>query len=1331
MNASIDFHLIRNNKYESFEILSKMLFEKCFKVDKGYCFHQLDGRGGDGGVEGYFSDPQGNPFAALQAKYFFKLGKPQINQISDSIRTALKNHPSLKHYWIYLPFDPTGKTSRSGCPETEKLETIKREFSSECPSLSIRFICKTGITSQLFDIDPSGGIRNYFFSEKILSDDCLNNCLVSANFVAGPRYSPENHVQSETDTILDSFTENPDQINNLSLKFKEILKSLIGHLSELVESDIEFIENYRNQLNSLIRNYTYLLEEPFSQKTIQEAEKLYSTHNSIARKFDDTKTQRDSTFKNVLMKLKPTDLSLFLDSPEVRVYLSKIILLTGEAGIGKTHSILSCAHRLNSRKIPCLVTFGSDFETSPDLWQTFRSKLGLAESVSRDELFSMIKACAQHHRHKFMVFIDALNESNLGNKWKNRLNVFLSQIKGIDEIKLCLSIRNDSPKYVNDLLDKPEIYAYRLKGVDPTIYYSSLKSKNIEVINTYYFSNNPLLLKLNSQLPPLLSNQNNLFYLLREYLSKVDQNIQERLNLSNSTYDNVSWFLKKFYEYLISNDVNEIEFRLAKNWIDDGLLCENSTSSNFLEELSEYELIYITRNLNDILVIRPSYQLFSDLFTADAVIQKAKTTDNRIDFNEINQYLNTEHANEDSVPIFITSVLCNECNIEIFDESVDLPIEKKEALFAESLHLRNYATFTNNVIERISQGFGNHELNFYEQIFKLSLVFNHPISQHNLLHKLLLKEEPLIRDRYFYRWAIESFENDGLVCQFVHSILKSNDFSGSNSSQLRSLALILTWLTGCYDYQLRNLAGKALTKILFHNFSIVEYLSDSFKNCSDDYIHEVLCQSAYSAILLSTKEEHYHQDYVTKLIELEQKSSNIVIHDYVELIKQKLNITDTLPIPKDYSVYDSIKEFCNSSNKHSFENDAPYFIRLTSLNDFWTEVVSSELSKFDLSKVGLSTKNVENWFLGNLANDGYFVEDKAYQNIDNKIIKTNGYGRYREGNVHPIFQKKYWTYLHHLIGKLVTIGLLKPDEKLPLSLSIRKYDFTDFRLWIDRAYPSVTNFSNYVIQSHSLKSAWVYKKDITPFENVFKRKDQSGETWISLYFSAHKSNFQYSDNVRSSLIYALESFLIDSRYSSNTSNILEHTRHGIFPSNHQLFLAEYPVIKPLADQIDICICEDLTSPYVQLVRGADWPFEQKDSDSIYVDNCMLLSQPIIEKLNLTWDHHSGWASTNNELVAFYQQHNLGSYLFIKETWLKEFLKNSRQTLIVRSFIEKFYIDEDNRENIAKIVCDSLFSYSSEGKIIEIRSDFPVTQNYPAEPLYGTSTDNLFPFCIKD
>lgn len=60
MNGSIDFHLIRNNKNESFEILSKMLFEKCFKVGESYCFHQLDGRSGDGGVEGYFSDPQGN-----------------------------------------------------------------------------------------------------------------------------------------------------------------------------------------------------------------------------------------------------------------------------------------------------------------------------------------------------------------------------------------------------------------------------------------------------------------------------------------------------------------------------------------------------------------------------------------------------------------------------------------------------------------------------------------------------------------------------------------------------------------------------------------------------------------------------------------------------------------------------------------------------------------------------------------------------------------------------------------------------------------------------------------------------------------------------------------------------------------------------------------------------------------------------------------------------------------------------------------------------------------------------------------------------------------------
>lgn len=76
-----------------------------------------------GGVEAYYKTPTGD-ILGIQAKYFFKLGNSEFGQIKKSLTTALKNHPTLSEYWIYIPFDLTGKAAegKRGKSEVEKFE---------------------------------------------------------------------------------------------------------------------------------------------------------------------------------------------------------------------------------------------------------------------------------------------------------------------------------------------------------------------------------------------------------------------------------------------------------------------------------------------------------------------------------------------------------------------------------------------------------------------------------------------------------------------------------------------------------------------------------------------------------------------------------------------------------------------------------------------------------------------------------------------------------------------------------------------------------------------------------------------------------------------------------------------------------------------------------------------------------------------------------------------------------------------------------------------------------------------------------------------------------
>jgi hypothetical protein len=149
---TIDFSTIRSapkSKNDSFEALAVQLFRYSCDVSQGSSFYSLRGDGGDGGVEAYFRTPSG-AVLGVQAKYFFQLGSKELGQISKSVTAACLNHPTLTEYWIYIPFDLTGRVAGGarGQGEVERFEEWKKELEerrdAEGKSLKIT-LCSSSI----------------------------------------------------------------------------------------------------------------------------------------------------------------------------------------------------------------------------------------------------------------------------------------------------------------------------------------------------------------------------------------------------------------------------------------------------------------------------------------------------------------------------------------------------------------------------------------------------------------------------------------------------------------------------------------------------------------------------------------------------------------------------------------------------------------------------------------------------------------------------------------------------------------------------------------------------------------------------------------------------------------------------------------------------------------------------------------------------------------------------------------------------------------------------------------------------------------------------------
>ena len=106
----IDFSKIKSfesGQRDSFEELICQLAR--FEVfPEHLVYKRVDGAGGDGGVEAYWTTPNGRK-TGYQAKFFLRSGDIKWVQIDSSVTQALKTHPELERYIVALPCNLTDR----------------------------------------------------------------------------------------------------------------------------------------------------------------------------------------------------------------------------------------------------------------------------------------------------------------------------------------------------------------------------------------------------------------------------------------------------------------------------------------------------------------------------------------------------------------------------------------------------------------------------------------------------------------------------------------------------------------------------------------------------------------------------------------------------------------------------------------------------------------------------------------------------------------------------------------------------------------------------------------------------------------------------------------------------------------------------------------------------------------------------------------------------------------------------------------------------------------------------------------------------------------------
>ncbi len=490
--ADIDFARIAprcGSQERAFEELCCQLALSDVPEPRG--FRRIRGAGGDGGVECVWT-ASGGDVHGWQVKYIFDFARA-LKKTAASLATARKNHPTLKRYVICLPFELSGSKGRNGRSQLEKFEAFKEKEETDAriagQSLEIELWSAFRLRDRLLGIDASGGRRRFWFESELLDGDWFTAHLDTAIRRAGPRYNPElhhGHVLDETLEALGSTNawrarqeEWQRRLSKLVAGWERALAAK-GSANSMDDPFPACASTAGAELLTDLKALTDLLDlhgDPAGALSTSKAaqEQADRTERELADDIDTRfgEGRSDSVpfrqfqaeyqccfparhldecrkIRNVLAGL--TD---WMESPAQRASEERVLLVSGPAGIGKTHGLCDVAMRRRGRGLPTVLVSGGQFSSERSMWECLSSALGLDGSWSRDILLDALDT-AGAAAGRLLMCVDALDERARRSRWLDDLPELIEAVTRRPNLGLCVAVRDGyESQVIRDDLDVP------------------------------------------------------------------------------------------------------------------------------------------------------------------------------------------------------------------------------------------------------------------------------------------------------------------------------------------------------------------------------------------------------------------------------------------------------------------------------------------------------------------------------------------------------------------------------------------------------------------------------------------------------------------------------------------------------------------------------------------------------------------------------------------------------------------------------------------------------------------------------------------------------------
>lgn len=1142
-------------------------------------------------------------------------------------------------------------------------------------------------------------------SNKDFTDKFFERQLNNSISALGERYSPCINVDLELD-FFNVMAKN----NSFKKTFTEKFISYYCDLkrfkipSEYYDEYVNAVEKFKNEKENIFEDISYDFNK--LSKLIKE---IRDCLNDASSKFKDGSNEKHDL--NVLIAKSNEFMDDLLKFP-YKLLKNPILILTGDAGVGKSHSLADLAcKRLDNSEVSILL-LGSHFQPNEKIGKQIVNELELPFTSS--QFLEKLNDKARYKKSRIFIMIDALNECKDKNLWETRLRSFIDEIKQYEWLGLVVSIRNTYLDIIpediiknNNTFNHPKFDYKLFEALETFCNDNEVNFPSFPILNPEF--SNPLFLKLlfknikksgGNRIPQEALNFSSV---IDEFLDNIERVIQKNPSVP-SGFNITKMFVDKVIIFKIGNFNSDLFYKdLFRLGID---ICDELGITNFqIIDILIEEGLFHKDKWGDELIVTFAYERLQDYLIAKYLLNGVERDDLFDEFGENGNIYNiineSNSINYFGVLEFLAILIPEKYGYEIyeidfsqFNESSNIE-DNLFYWFVNSLYWRKPESISEKICEyikiKIKESYNNFSL-FYESLISLSSNPNYVLNAEKL-HEILFKKSMPTRDSFWLPWINKQYKDKQSVYRFVNWVFSIENIDEIDENILKLYSITLCWFLASNNVELRDKSTYAIIHLLNNNCSIVIDLLKKFENVDDSYIIERLFAIAYGCVLNCNDSNVIMElaSYVYDIVYLKGKlQRNILLMDYAQCIINYANLklgscfnvyncgnkSIPLEIPSDDEISLIKKQYLNDDA----QNGGIYI--LGSMNEHFGDLGHNEFKyKFkywnhefnynDLEKIMI--KRVFKIYDENLHGDfDVYLEKNKYPSVYPHTVRIG-----------EKYQRiVYYELLAELSDNYEIADLFNNNEKHFLrgswEISIRNFDPTfGFKNKV-KTTKSTSNLINFDIDD----DGWSESIEGLPnIENLLNQQNifEENDDWILLY---GQINLNDSNNVNVNCNKPSKGFYVDLVgliiKKDEKNDILEKLKYEdislLLPDNsrfYQVFDKEYSWAASYNDlkygsqfeELDYLNYEDKNLIHIPFDENV-WDFDNYLDDNFYI-NILKPSELIFNALGLEYGKLSNvlYVGGNETVVDLSLKDNFEYMLIINKKELISFLNKNDLDMI--------------------------------------------------------------------